>query len=483
MPINASGPISMGGTTPGESIQYELLKSGSEQVSMNDEKFRRLSGQSTGTVDYLSTRGKSLPYLHNIINRDGSVATAVSTSEGKGVAISGDGNTLALGAYNAGSSTDAYGRSIGNVTIYVRSGDTWTQQTIISPTWTGYSIYSNITGEYATYYYGPEIGTALALSSDGNILAIGARKDNSTGTNSPVGRVWIYTRSGSTWSLQTSLVPDDALNSPNFGFSLSMTPDGTTLAIGGPGDYAVNGVVRGATWIYTRSGSTWTKQSKIVGSGYVNGYTGCAMGRDVSLSNDGNTLAFSSYGEYPTAKGAYYVWTRSGSSWSQQQRVTYLSFFAEGNGYYFGNCVSLSADGNTLVTSAPYANSSNGAGALVYTRSGSTWTYRAQLYASGINSSGQGQGISTIITTNPLNSSLYDVIFTTECYTKSQKVMMRYTGSGASWSETERITPIVNPQYNWSTSPFEGKPLAAASTGRTVVAGSQYQGNTSILMK
>lgn len=485
MTINASGKIRLGGTTAGESIQYELLKSGTEQLSFSDQKVRRLTGQTSGAVNYGAMRGKSLPFLQNVVNRDGSATTASNISEGKGVAISADGNTIAVGAYRSGSSTDVYSRNIGDVTIYVRSGDTWSQQTVITPTgWTGYYIYSNITGSYAYYYYGPEIGTAVALSSDGNILAIGAPGDNSVGNNTSTGRVWIYTRSGTTWTYQTSFAPNDSLNYTGFGKSLCMTPDGTTLAVGGPKDYAPgDGTTRGAVWIYTRSGSTWSKQAKIIGSGYVYGYSDILMGRDVSLSSDGNTLCFSASGEYQTAKGAFYVWTRSGSTWTQQQRVTYLSFFPEGNGYYFGNSVSLTPDGNTLVTSAPYSNSSNGAGALVYTRSGSTWTYRAQLYASGINSGGQQQGLSTIIATNPYNSSQYDVIFTTECYTKSQKVMLRYTGSGASWSETERTSPIVNPSYVWSTSPFETKPLATASTSRTVIAGSQFYGNTTIFMK
>jgi phospholipase/lecithinase/hemolysin len=126
-------------------------------------------------------------------------------------------------------------------------------------------------------------GHSVSLSSDGNTLAVGGYTDNSN-----IGATWIFTRSGSTWTQQGSkLVGTGSTGAANQGSSVSLSSDGNTLAIGG---YVDNSGI-GATWIFTRSGSTWTQQgSKLVGTGGV-GLFGIVQGSYVSLSKNGNTLA------------------------------------------------------------------------------------------------------------------------------------------------------------------------------------------------
>jgi hypothetical protein len=94
-------------------------------------------------------------------------------------------------------------------------------------------------------------GQSVALSSDGNTALIGGERAN-----------WVYTRSGSTWTQQATL--SDATKYAEFGRSVALSGDGNTALIGGPGDN--KGV--GATWVFTRSGSTWTQQGeKLTGGG------------------------------------------------------------------------------------------------------------------------------------------------------------------------------------------------------------------------
>jgi hypothetical protein len=138
---------------------------------------------------------------------------------------------------------------------------------------------------YTFITYGIAQGCSVALSSDGNTLAVGGFGDNDT-----AGATWIFTRSGGAWTQQGSkLVGTGATGSiSNQGFSVALSGDGNTLALGAPGD----DTNIGATWIFTRSGGAWTQQgTKLVGTGYTNGPLNVFQGIGVALSNDGNTLA------------------------------------------------------------------------------------------------------------------------------------------------------------------------------------------------
>jgi hypothetical protein len=100
----------------------------------------------------------------------------------------------------------------------------------------------------------------VALSSEGNTALIGGDLDDSG-----VGAVWVFTRSGSTWTQQGGkLTGSGEIGKGLFGYSVALSSDGDTALIGGIGD---NGGA-GAAWVFTRSGSTWTQQGeKLTGSG------------------------------------------------------------------------------------------------------------------------------------------------------------------------------------------------------------------------
>ena len=188
-------------------------------------------------------------------------------------------------------------------------------------------------------------GCAVSLSSDGNILAVGGYGDS---TNA--GATWIFTRSGSTWTQQGSkLVGTGATANAVQGYAVSLSADGNTLAVGGQGD-STNA---GATWIFTRSGSTWTQQgSKLVGTGN----TGAArQGYAVSLSSDGNKLAEAGYADAINI-GATWIFTRSGSTWTQQGSKL-VGTGATGKAFQ-GYSVSLNGNGNTVAVSG-YQDSTN----------------------------------------------------------------------------------------------------------------------------
>ena len=221
--------------------------------------------------------------------------------------------------------------------MFTRSGATWTQQGLkISPALTPNNTQSS------------RFGTAVALSSDGNTALIGGPQD---GPGS--GTVWVYTRSGSTWSPQRALNASDESGPfflSEFGAAVALSSDGNTALIGGPDD---NNSPGGAAWVFTRSGTTWSQQGpKLLATNGVSSF-----GTSVALSADGNTALIGA-DETPVGVGAAFLFTRSGTIWSQQQRLTGAGETGFG---LFGHSVALASDGQTAMVGAWTDNSETGA--------------------------------------------------------------------------------------------------------------------------
>jgi len=262
------------------------------------------------------------------------------------VALSADGNTALIG----GPSDDGVGNGLGAAWVFTRSGATWTQQ---GPKLVG----TGATGDAGQ-------GLRVALSGDGNTALISGPDDNHS-----VGAVWVFTRSGSTWTQQgPKLVGTGATRDTEQGDGVALSADGSTALIGGRGD---NGYT-GAAWVFTRSGSTWTQQGKkLVGTGAIDD---AQQGSSVALSGDGNTALIGGHNDNGGV-GAAWVFTRSRSTWTQQGKKLVGS---GATGYAAqGESVALSADGSTALIGGPIDNELSRAApvgaAWVFTRSGPTW--------------------------------------------------------------------------------------------------------------
>src|SRR5262244_3945021 len=354
------------------------------------------------------------------------------TLEGHGVALSGDGNTLAVGApyedSNAkginGNQNDTSLYSAGAVYVFVRRNNTWTQQAYIKASNPGQS---------------DKFGFVVSLSQDGNTLAASAPGEGSAakGINGDqnddsipeAGAVYVFTRTGTVWSQQAYIkasntgepgVGDQFADGDRFGFSIALSADGNTLAAGAiaedSGAKGINGdqndnsqANSGAVYVFTRSGTTWSQQAYIKAS---NTDAADLFGYSVGLSADGNTLAASAYDEDSSAReingvqdrgrrgtGAIYVFTRTGGKWAQQ---AYLKASNAETGDSLGYSIAISQDGNTIAGGAgdedclmpgifpgathvcqddqPQDNSSGAAS--VFVRNGATWTQQAFIKSS-----------------------------------------------------------------------------------------------------
>ena len=227
---------------------------------------------------------------------------------------------------------------------------------------------------------------------DGNTLVVGVMQD--TGDR---GAAYVFTRSGSTWGLQQRLVALNADVGDTFGYRLAISGDtvvaGAVGESGNGSDPTDNSLHQsGAAYVFTRSGSAWPQSAYLKAS---NAGAGDGFGGSVAISGDTVVVGAdreAGNGSDPTNNsmidsGAAYVFTRSGSAWTQS---AYLKASNAGAGDHFG--ISVAISGNTLVVGA-IGEASNSSGpannslvfsgaAYVFTRSGSTWTQSAYLKAS-----------------------------------------------------------------------------------------------------
>ena len=356
--------------------------------------------------------------------------SAGSALTGVGLAISRDGSTLAVSAPGEdsaargtnGSQSDNSASDAGAVYVFSRAGAAWAQQAYIKA--------SNPQSS-------DSFGFAVALSGDGDTLAVSANFEDSAATGidgnqadqsaQGSGAVYVFARSGAAWSQQAYIKPSNTDADDRFGYSVSLSDDGHTLAVGAIGEDStatgINGnqadnaaAQAGAVYVFTRAGTRWSHQAYIKPS---NTGGGDMFGFCLSLSADANTLAVCGYDEDSSAQGidgdqasnasngsgAAYVFVRSGGAWAQQAYVKASNTTLQGA---FGSAIVLSGDGDTLVVCALDEDGLNpgvdaaewqadrkpeertrvaedSAGAVyVYTRSGNRWAFQSYIKSSNI---------------------------------------------------------------------------------------------------
>jgi tartrate dehydratase beta subunit/fumarate hydratase class I family protein len=305
---------------------------------------------------------------------------------GQGVAISADGTTLAIGAPHESSGAAGVGGNqrdnsvfdSGAVYVFTRSGSRWVQQAYVKA--------SNPQGS-------AQFGHSVALSADGSTMAVSAHWESSsaTGINGnqkdesipQAGAVYVFTRRGTAWAQQAYIkasntghagTADAFGDGDQFGFSIALNADGSTLAVGAltedsgsaanQADNAAQSA--GAVYVYARTGAAWTQQAFLKPA---NLDAGDLFGIAVALNADGSTLAVGSFDEGGSSRGingahdnrsrgsgAVYVFTRTGAVpagggpggppvWSQQAYIKASNGEAQDS---FGVHLALSDDGHTL---------------------------------------------------------------------------------------------------------------------------------------
>ncbi len=262
---------------------------------------------------------------------------------GQSTSISIDGSIVAIGAPG----NDSNGSDSGHVRIYKNESGVYTQ------------IGDDINGEAA----GDNSGFSISLSSDGSIVAIGAPGNDGNGSSS--GHVRIYKNINNVWTQVGSDIDGEAAGD-NSGFSISLSSDGSIVAIGAPNNSS-NGSLAGHVKIYKYESGVWTQ----IGNNIEGNLPLSKAGQSVSLSSDGSIVAvgapfnsqqgsFSGYVKvYKIESG---VWTQHGSSLHGIENDQ------------FGWFINLSSDGSTI---AICSNTQNYV--KVYKKeSSSVWTQKGE---------------------------------------------------------------------------------------------------------
>ncbi len=320
---------------------------------------------------------------------------------GSAIALSADGNTLAVSAAFEDSAAKGvngvskeHAVNSGAVYVYTRDNKGWKQQAYLKP--------SN-TEE------GGQFGGSLSLSADGNLLAVGSpgEASSATGINGnqsdrsmpSAGAVYVFARAGAAWS-QQAYVKSSNTGGPDvgyqFGYAVSLSSDGSTLAASETSDPSnatgINGDQKntaapdsGAVFVFNRSGDTWSQQAYI--KPWNTTAPGVLFGYSVGLNGNGDTLGVGAYGD-DGRRGAVYVFTRNKGSWSQQMRVA----ASKGEpGDYLGCSLAISDDGNTIISGTvddKYNTPDAGApdkeslgGVYVFVRAEGKWSEQAYVRA------------------------------------------------------------------------------------------------------
>ena len=292
---------------------------------------------------------------------------------GSSAALSSDG-ILAVGA--PGDNTDGSDR--GAVYLFTKTGTIWAHSVKIDNDFTGLNLANS-----------DNFGSAVALSSDGTILAVGALGDDTGGINK--GAVHIFTKDGETWAYSTKVADGtDGLtlaNSEQFGTSAALSSNGATLAVGAQYN-DTDGRNKGAVYLFTKNGGTWTYSTKM-----ADGTDGLTLaiddqfGSSTALSSNGTILVVGAQGDDNTSednRGAVYLFTKDGDTWAYSVKIDNdFTGLTLANNDEFGSSAALSSNGATLAVGARYddtggANTNRGAVHL-FTKNGTQWAYHSKI--------------------------------------------------------------------------------------------------------
>ncbi len=279
-----------------------------------------------------------------IVSQEATLGPAVTGSGsrddhfGHSVSISGD--TVVVGAYQ----DDNVEAESGTAYVFLRTGTVW-------------SLQQRLTA-YPQKHFG-HFGYSVSIAGD--TLIVGTEDSRCA---------YVFSRTGAVWSQQQKLEPNDRPANESFGRSVSLWGD--TAIVGAELDDD-RGSYSGSVYVFVRSGSAWTQQRKLTaGDGAAYDY----FGRSVSIES--NTVVVGAHGNDDSGytSGSAYVFVRSGSIWTQQEKLS----APDGAAWdHFGYSVSVSKDTVIVGAHEDDDDGEDSGSAHVYVRSGTDWNHEAKL--------------------------------------------------------------------------------------------------------
>ena len=384
------------------------------------------SGSASGSAYVFVRSGESWIFQKKLIAADAAPYDLFGCS----VSIYGD--TAIVGAVG----DDDNGNSSGSVYVFVRSGTIWTQQQKLAAL---DAEADNLFGN--------------SVSAYGDTAVIGANRDNDSGSNS--GSAYVFVRSGTTWTQQQKLTAADAAAGDYFGWSISISGD--TAVVGAYQDDD-GGSNSGSAYVFVRSGTTWTQQQKLTA---VDAAVDDCFGISVSISGETVVVGAHLNDDNGSDSGSAYVFVRSGTIWTQQQKLVAADAAADDN---FGRSVCVSGD--TAIVGALYDDDSgnNSGSAYMFIRSGTTWVQQQKLTAADA-AADDLYGYSVFVSGDiAIIGALYD-----DDGGSDSGSAYTYQREGTTWTQSAKLTAVksdaaADDEFGYSVS----------IAGDTAVVGAKY---------
>lgn len=309
------------------------------------------------------------------------------------------------------------------------------------------------------------LGCSVSISSDGSIVAVGARHADPDGTSN-AGAVYVFVKGGGAWGDMTQtakLTASDKAANDYLGTSVSISADGNTIVAGAYLADVGGTSNAGAAYIFEKGSGAWSDMTQTAKLTTSDKAVNDCFAYSASISSDGSTVAVGKYNAAPGGTayaGAVYMYVRGGSNWSNMTQNAIL--YASDKGQYdqLGISVSISADGNTVASGATGNNGYKGA--IYIFLKGAGWSgnmiQSAKLTASGGSQSlGRSVAISsdgsTVVAGQ--NSDTY------------KKVLVFEKGGGG-WSN---MTQTATLSFSYDLLSGSDGSVAISATGDTIVAG------------
>nr|WP_303652839.1 FG-GAP repeat protein [Paludisphaera mucosa] len=280
---------------------------------------------------------------------------------------------------------------------------------------------------------GDEFGDAVALSADGSTLAVGARSVTVAG-KATQGATYIFTRNGTTWTQVQKFTPADGAAGDQFGYSTSISANGSIIAVGSPlAD--VGGVAdQGAVYVLVKSGATWTQATKLAAADATAnaqfGYSTVVSGSGLMVAGGAPFTTVGANGQ----QGAVYAFF--------QGSLTKLTAADGAANDGFGSSLATSDDGSFLIAGASFADVGgrvDQGAAYVFLRSWTTWTQSAKL-TSAAGAAGDRFGYAVAIAANGYKAAVSAPFESVGANLRQGAVYVFDRSAGAAWNQAARLT-------------------------------------------
>lgn len=508
-PDGTSGFSQVGGNIlPGDqeiSIRVPLFKRANSEYII--ESCNDAGCTASSTLYPTSTLSEAVAYFK-------SSNPEMFTYMGPAISASYDGTTIAIGdsgSSNSGNTingdvNDVSGSGVGSAHVYTFNGSSW-----------DYDLIKASNADNNDYF-----GSSVALSEDGNTLAVGATGEDSNNQSTPSnndiggagedsGAVYVFSRSNGTWSQTAYLKASNLSDNADFGVAIDISANGETLLVGAIAEDSI-ATYSGAAYVFQYDTGAWTQEAFLKAH---NPSTNDSFGSSLGLSADGNAAVIGAFGEssnrsgiFPgtseagddslSDSGAAYLFSRSGSSWSQD---LFIKAPQPDSGDNFGISVDISGNGDTIAVGSSNEDStvtgingneadntgSNNGAVFVYSNGSGTWQKEAYIKPNVSDNSDQfGFRISlskdgnTLATTAPREAGLSPGINGNSSDNSGSNVGAAYTFKRelGVWSQESYIkTP------NAENMDFAGYGIALSGDGMSLLfssdgedGGSAYEG-------